>query len=319
MSETDSSETGGIQMYSTDQYWHVWEALKLHQVSDSTKKSYHGTWVRFNSFVIKLDKKTLTWEHRVVLYLTHLVDNGRQKGTIMSYKSAIVYSLGLINIKLTDDGCLLAALIKAAKYVNNRLYLRLPINWKLLKLINRITYQRFLEKRNQPYLALLYTMAFTLAYFGMMRISELTLGPHNLCARNVWKANDATHYLLTLTSSKTHGEKSSPQKIRIWPEDDMAPNWCPVYLLDRYIKYRPTGFARGPFLIHKDGSPLTQYQFRTELQETIRSIDLNPEYYDSHSFRGGRATDLFETGWSVDQIKEAGRWKSNTVYDYLKN
>ena len=48
-------------------------------------------------------------------------------------------------------------------------------------------------------------------------------------------------------------------------------------------------------------------------------VDLNPLQYDTHSFRIGRATDLSKGGRSLSKIKRAGRWKSNAVYNYLRD
>ena len=48
-------------------------------------------------------------------------------------------------------------------------------------------------------------------------------------------------------------------------------------------------------------------------------IYVNPKLYDMHSLRIGGATDLFKYGYSVEEIKRMGRWRSNVVYKYIRS
>ena len=61
------------------------------------------------------------------------------------------------------------------------------------------------------------------------------------------------------------------------------------------------------------------HEVRDVLRQVLADSGLNHKLYDIHSFRIGRATDLFKHGWSIEKIKEIGIWKSNAVYKYLKN
>ena len=45
---------------------------------------------------------------------------------------------------------------------------------------------------------------------------------------------------------------------------------------------------------------------------------LDSRLYNTHSLRTGCALDLLKLGLSVETIKKLGRWKSNTVFMYLK-
>ena len=51
----------------------------------------------------------------------------------------------------------------------------------------------------------------------------------------------------------------------------------------------------------------------------IGKISLDASNYDMHSFWIGHANDLFKAGTTVEDIKKFGRWKSNSVYKYLKS
>ena len=64
--------------------------------------------------------------------------------------------------------------------------------------------------------------------------------------------------------------------------------------------------------------PVRPAHVRSILRRILKTINLNYRLYDTHSFRMGRATDLRKAGFSIEDIKELGRWRSNAVYKYLK-
>jgi hypothetical protein len=47
-------------------------------------------------------------------------------------------------------------------------------------------------------------------------------------------------------------------------------------------------------------------------------IDLDPDLYNTHSFRFGRATDMATQGYTDIQIRMAGRWSSAAYKKYIK-
>ena len=73
------------------------------------------------------------------------------------------------------------------------------------------------------------------------------------------------------------------------------------------------------FFVFADKTPVKPHQLRQVLRALLDRINLEGNLYDVHSFRIGRTCDLEKFGYSVDQIKAMGRWKSNAVYRYLKN
>ena len=75
--------------------------------------------------------------------------------------------------------------------------------------------QRIFHAKNQPYLDLLYKTIFSICYYGLMHIGEVTHSQHVLKAKDVHLAKNKDKLLLVLYSSKTHDEGSRPQKIKI--------------------------------------------------------------------------------------------------------
>ena len=70
--------------------------------------------------------------------------------------------------------------------------------------------------------------------------------------------------------------------------------------------------------IFQDGTNLQNFHLRNLLRSILTELHLDADLYDTHSFRIGRATDLFKYNTNIDKIKELGRWKSNAVYKYLR-
>ena len=67
-----------------------------------------------------------------------------------------------------------------------------------------------------------------------------------------------------------------------------------------------------------DGNtPVKPLHVRKVLKLAISNLGLNPEYYDTHSLRAGRASDMHKYGFSISQIKATGRWRSGAVFRYL--
>ena len=64
--------------------------------------------------------------------------------------------------------------------------------------------------------------------------------------------------------------------------------------------------------------PIKPAVVRTTLKSAIKCIGMDEKLYDFHSLRVGRMSDLIKSGFSVDQVKRMGRWKSSAVYRYIK-
>ena len=51
---------------------------------------------------------------------------------------------------------------------------------------------------------------FAMAYYGLMRIGELTAGEHQVKAKEIHMGQNRNKLLIVLHSSKTHGAESVP-------------------------------------------------------------------------------------------------------------
>ena len=239
-----------------------------------------------------------------------------------------------------DSKILLNTLTKSCKLKNDTVKIKLPIQMGLLEIFLFEIRRKFIEK-NQPYLEALYMTAFLLAYYGLLRVGEITKSEHVIKAVNIHEARTKNKLLIILYTSKTHGLESRPQQIAINGKNTLEVSdqgkkstitqkrkqlsynkgiFCPVEWTKKYIQMRPPiRNDNEQFLIFRDGSNLKAHHMRTLLRKTLENLKLNGTLYDVHSFRIGRATDLSKAHYSIDHIKRVGRWKSDTVYKYIRN
>ena len=332
---SESSSSSSSSRFSTYYLEGILDQLKNEAHQDSTKLTYYNIWKNFNQFIIKLDRMPKSWEDRLSLYCAFLITvKNRKSSTIRTYVSAIKHVLKTDGYDWDDGKILLNTLTKSCKLKNDVLKVRLPIQRGLLDLILFKIQRKY---QNQPYLEALYITAFLLQYFGLMRIGEIADSVHSIKAVNVHDAKQHNRLLIILYSSKTHGRDSQPQKIKILGNKAIEiidqysslskyharknlGKFCPVEWTRRFIQLRtPIKHEEENFFILSDGGAIQSTFLRNLLRSVLDSFDLDSSLYDTHSFRIGRATDLFKAGVNIEDIKQLGRWKSNAVYKYLKN
>lgn len=84
----------------------------------------------------------------------------------------------------------------------------------------------------------------------------------------------------------------------------------PIDIMAEFLKVRP--IRQGNLFCHFGGQPLTCFQFTSELNKALKTIDIDSVKYNSHCFWIGAATNAAKLGLSDDEICKAGRWKSNS-------
>ena len=240
---------------------------------------------------------------------------------IRSYISAIRSVLAEDGFELESHNFTINSLTRACKIRNDHLVVRLPIHKSLLHILIKEIIQWTLET-SQPYLEHLYTAILTAGYYGLLRIVELTCGPHCILAENVHVGINKRKLLFMLCSSKMHDKGDKPQIIKISstaPCGSVSPYpHCPYTIIQNYIDVRPV--ARGPqeqFFVFSDGRAVHPYQLRRVLKLLFDRLRIDSSLFSVHSLRIGRAGDLLKRGVSVETIKKIGRWRSNAVFTYL--
>ena len=300
----------------------ILDKLQTKSNRETTVEQYMNTWRLFNSFLIRLDKMPPTWEERLFLYVGYCIDRGLQSATVKSYISGIKFMAELIDHEWNIKRAKLLTLTRACKLENDRVRTRLPIQKSLLE-TTLFELERTYEM--QPFLELLYKTVLLLGYYGMLRIGELTTGKHPILARDIHVADNKNKILLVLHSSKTHGKESRPQHVKIESLDrDIGwkpanTYYCPFETTRLYMKARgPYWYPDEPLFIFSDHTPVRPSHVRKILKQQLTKISLNHHLYNTHSLHIGRATDLSKRGIQFEKIKQLGRWRSNAIYNYLK-
>ena len=227
-------------------------------------------------------------------------------------------------IELSENKFLLTSLTRACRYINDRVKTRLPIHKEMLAILLQKVESMFLEA-NQTYLATMYKALFSTAYYGLFRIGELTSGTHPVFARDVHIGTNKNKLLFVLRTSKTHWRDQKPQTVKInsdkkYRKSEPTSPFCPFQLLRDYLMVRRTYKHRTePFFIFTDRSPVPSTLVRETLKETLDKAGFNKKLYNFQSFRIGRASDLvFKYNVDVQTVKKLGRWRSNVVYEYIR-
>ena len=296
----------------------ILETLKLNTTRSSTAATYYRVWKSFNQFVVKLDKVPNNWEQRLSLYLSYLVDSGTQSSSLKSYISAIKKTLLLVNHNLNFDMVLFNSLSKACKIRNDVVKIRRPIRTGLL---DQLLFEMEHHFRHQYYLETLYKSIFILTYYGMLRIGEVTQLKHVLKAKNINNGTNKNKIMLILYSSKIHNVNVLPQKIKVSQTTGKEGKqfFCPFLTIRKFLHLRgPYVHDDEQFFIFQDRSPVKPIHVHNLLRILLKKLTLNADLYDCHSVRAGRASQLIKLGYTVDEVKRLGRWKSNAVYKYIK-
>ena len=158
------------------------DKLKGEQNRSSTRRNYYCVWKSFNNFIISFDRKPRFWEDKLTLFVGFLIHNGKKSSTVRSYVSAVKAVLLDIDIELNYNQFLIRSLTRACRLINDQVRTRLPIYKAMLHLILQETLHHYDQ---QPYLASMYCALFTAAYYGLLRVGELTAGEHPIRAADV--------------------------------------------------------------------------------------------------------------------------------------
>lgn len=304
---------------STDWLELAFEKLKGGDILPSTRQKYHQIHKNFNRFVGELTRKPDNWEDKIHLYFTFLAETGKHENTLKTYLSAIKKVLTTEGETLENlDNVALASIIKSCKYNNNEVIHRLPINYHMLLSILDATDQVY---NQQPYLAILYKAMFSAAYNGLLRVGEMTKSQHSILARDVLIAKNKRKIQFILRTSKTHGLGDPPQIIAYFCDcaETKMPEYCPYELMVDYNeakgKFRD---GKEQYFVYKGHIPVEGKKFRQVLKNMIKHANIDCEDYNVHSFRIGHANDMRRLGKDISYIKNKGRWRSSTVWKYLK-
>ena len=286
-------------------------------IAPSTLRSYRKAWTDFLSFTdpaVSADVRSPPSSDQVLKYLAHLFQAGRASKTLRIQAAAIsFFSKTFFN----KDPCAKFVVRKAlegwGRLCPPRAPGRRPISFELLTRM-RMKLRSICWTK---YEARLFSAAFSLAFFGALRVGEVVLEPiqgggsRGLLLQDVLLSS--SEVVLTIRSSKTD-QLGRGAVIRLPATKEAGP--CPVKDTSKFLAVRSP--AGGPFLVHADGTPLARHQFSRVMRKVIMACGHPASEYAPHSFRIGAATAAAHWGLSAARIKDLGRWKSEVYKGYVR-
>lgn len=246
----------------------------------------------------------------ITLFIANCFEKGCAASTITTYMAGISFYHKVNGWRDPFNSFLVKKLLEGCKRMRPQADTRAPVTLnileKILTSVHLICYSQ--------YESTMFKAAFSLAYYGLFRISELVYthkGLQPLSFNDLRVENGATAIIVTIKSSKAN---KNPVTLRI--PSVRPPLSCPVHLISSFLKVRPTN--SNAFFLHSNGLPLTRYQFSLVLKKVISSLGMGSGSFKTHSFRIGRATQLAIDGLSEDRIRVMGRWQSDSYKSYIR-
>ena len=153
-------------------------------------------------------------------------------------------------------------------------------------------------------------------------------GGHSIRFKDINYGTNKKKIMIALRSSKTHFRSQPPQIVTICRVVSNAmmqksrlsqQKYCPYDMILEYIRcWGPRSYENELFFIFRDRTQVKAKHFRSVLKKAISDAGIDDDNYNTHCLCIGRMKDLFKDGYTIDKIKEMGRWHSNPVYNYLK-
>lgn len=194
---------------------------------------------------------------------------------------------------------------------------RRPITLQLLNLFYYLLNVQHTENGD----SLMLWAAMTLAFFGFLRIGELTCNAtfdpkHHLMNSDItfMPKNSPKYMLVRLKVSKTDPFRQG-QTIVIGKTNSPL---CPISAMVAYLNSRPLSSDSGPLFTYASGAFLTREKLTRETRLLTSKGGLDSREFAGHSFRIGAATTAASANLPPWLIKVLGRWSSDCFERYIQ-
>ena len=114
------------------------------------------------------------------------------------------------------------------------------------------------------------------------------------------------------TTLATVHYKHIPISFVITPQPNKS---CPFTNISLYLSL--IGLTPGPLLCFPGGNPVSRSAFMSRFNKNLNLIGLDSKFYEGHSFRIGKATELALSGIPDHEIQARSRW--HQLYQIHKN
>ena len=281
------------------------DTLFAASMSDNTWRAYETGLNSFETFRT-LYKLSFIWPppvYHLINYVGYLCHMSYSPATIRLYIAGVSFATKCKGLLDTTQSFLVQKIIKGANNLHHQTDISSPITINMLSSMP-LALQHVCASR---YEALLFTAAFSLSFFGLLRVGEIAISSIKDVNRLIQNTDiDFCHsfdsLFITVRFSKTD---QSGQSCALKLDRDSNPLICPISTLQSYLIMRPA--FTGPLFCHYNKKPITRTQFVSVLHKALHFMGYPKNSFNSHSFRIGGATNLFINGTSEELIKQKGR------------
>ena len=285
-------------------------------LAGSTRNQYHSQYKVYKRFCVRYSLQPFPLVERIlILFCTYLATRFQSPvsyNTIKGYLAAIRYfsiTKGFsVSFHTMDQLYYTLRGIKRYQGERHNVPKRSPITTHHLVIMHTHLFSPYFPL----YEARLYWSASTLAFFGLLRVSEYTTPKIHvfdkachLLLKDITFSRDAVHVHIKASKCDPFRQGCT---ITIGQTNNIL---CPVLALKQYLLVRNK--KPGPLFTFQDGSYLTRHRVVQMLRRCFTDVNLN-----THSFRIGGASALAAAGVSDAQIQTIGRWRSNCFVRYLR-
>lgn len=273
--------------------------------------SCHGKhWAEWLGFVpAGADLDSSTCFQATISFLAALRSSGVSVSLARKKLGGVAFMLKLLRKEDVTKAFLVRLLLKGWSKSGARADTRRPVSFLLLQRL----FDALVTVCADPYEVLLFRCSFALAFFGALRVSEFTapnarsVAP--LAFADIVLFSDSVRLRISRSKTDQYGRGT-------WLSiSSIQHDCCPVRLLRSFVAVRPHSDS---FLSHRDGSPVTRYQFGAVFKKCLLAVGLPPSDFGTHSFRIGAATVADASGLPDDVVKRLGRWKSDCFRRYIR-
>ncbi|XP_062582805.1 uncharacterized protein LOC134244566 [Saccostrea cucullata] len=284
------------------------EANRLIQgsLSANTYKAYQGALTNFKKFLNNCGTTLyfpIPVDH-LLNFIAHLSISGTAYRTAALYISALSYIHKLRGIQdNTQSFIVKKALQGLHKKRGITLDSRIPLTVSILEHI----VSALPSVCRSSYEAVLFSTLFSIAYHGLLRVSEVL----NIHRAHITFTRSKVSILIPRSKTDQMGNTTT-----LHISKQLNSDICPVQWVLRFLPLRPNDGSLLCF-IHVDNKGVTRYQFNYVLQKALQFRNIQG-HFRPHSFRIGRATDLAKQGFPDSEIKSLVRWESKSFRNYIR-
>ena len=293
------------------------EKLLSLSVATSSVKVYKRAWVLFKEAMVEMkipfngSIDLPISSSMVIMFIGYLSVIGLSSSTITSYTCALGYIHKLMNAPDPTSKFCVQKVLAATNKLNKSHDSRLPIT---IVILQRLCESLF-HTVPKLYLRQLFRTMFIVAFFGLMRLAEITQNKDGIVSIMIDQVKFTSSAIIITISQFKHNVSLRPLDIVLPAQQDLS--ICPVFQMRKYLNLR--GLSAGPLFRYADGHPVSRNYFCKNLTSALRFCGLQTSLYKSHSFRIGGATFYAQLGMTDNQIRIMGRWNSNAFVKYIRN